>query len=154
MQWPLCYNILIDQGSSISFAFFRDTMSSGGEPPTSQAFTPFWIAGPGSPSAPVVGNPVANPVPTSDLGTLGAGGVSSAVPPTMSQDITTMANAVPHDDFTNGLPEAPPQPPPPPPPPSQPQAQPQPQQPGVPAGEQKVHSLVQMEVRIFSAILF
>ncbi|XP_071544782.1 uncharacterized protein [Panulirus ornatus] len=93
-------------------------MSSGGEPPTSQAFTPFWIAGPGSPSTPVVGNPVANPVPTSDLGTLGATGVASTVPPTMAQDITTMANAVPHDDFTNGLPEA--QPP------------PQPQQPGPP----------------------
>lgn len=92
-------------------------MSSGGEPPTSQAFTPFWIAGPGSPSTPVVGNPVANPVPTSDLGTLGATGVASTVPPTMAQDITTMANAVPHDDFTNGLPETqPPQ---------------QPQQPGV-----------------------
>ncbi|KAK3882711.1 hypothetical protein Pcinc_012917 [Petrolisthes cinctipes] len=85
-------------------------MSSGGEPPTSQAFTPFWIAGPGSPTAPVVGNPVANPVPTSDLGTLGAAGVANAVPPTMSQDITTMANAVPHDDF-NGLPEPPPPPP-------------------------------------------
>ncbi|KAK8727399.1 hypothetical protein OTU49_009537 [Cherax quadricarinatus] len=93
-------------------------MSSNGEPPTSQAFTPFWIAGPGSPSAPVVGNPVANPVPSSDLGTLGPAGVASTVQPTMSQDITTMANAVPHDDFTNGLPEA--QPPP-----------PQPQQPGV-----------------------
>lgn len=84
-------------------------MSSGGEPPTSQAFTPFWIAGPGSPTAPVVGNPVANPVPTSDLGSLGAAGVANAVPPTMSQDITTMANAVPHDDF-NGLPEPPPPP--------------------------------------------
>ncbi|XP_045594136.1 uncharacterized protein [Procambarus clarkii] len=92
-------------------------MSSNGEPPTSQAFTPFWIAGPGSPSAPVVGNPVANPVPSSDLGTLGPAGVASTVQPTMSQDITTMANAVPHDDFTNGLPET--QPP-----------QPQPQQPG------------------------
>ncbi|XP_069969713.1 uncharacterized protein [Penaeus vannamei] len=104
-------------------------MSSGGEPPTSQAFTPFWIAGPGSPSTPVVGNPVANPVPSADLGSLGGPGVASNVQPTMSQDITTMANAVPHDDFTNGLPEvqAPPQPqqtgPP------EPQPLPEPQQP-------------------------
>lgn len=94
------------------FANYRFKMSSGGEPPTSQAFTPFWIAGPGSPSTPVVGNPVANPVPSADLGSLGGPGVANSVQPTMSQDITTMANAVPHDDFTNGLPEvqAPPQP--------------------------------------------
>ncbi|KAG7170881.1 Guanine deaminase-like 1 [Homarus americanus] len=112
-------------------------MSSGGEPPTSQAFTPFWIAGPGSPSTPVVGNPVANPVPSSDLGTLGAAGVASTVPPTMSQDITTMANAVPHDDFTNGLPETqPPQ---------------QPQQPGPPEPQTLVEAAPQPEPTLEAA---
>ncbi|KAG0724631.1 hypothetical protein GWK47_040156 [Chionoecetes opilio] len=94
---------------------------SSGEPPTSQSFTPFWIAGPGSPSTPVVGNPVANPVAPADLASLGGGGVASSVPSAMSQDITTMANAVPHDDFTNGLSE--PQAPPPPPEPQQQQQQ-------------------------------
>ncbi|XP_045123406.1 uncharacterized protein LOC123511511 isoform X2 [Portunus trituberculatus] len=101
-------------------------MSSGGEPPTSQSFTPFWIAGPGSPSTPVVGNPVANPVPPTDLASLGGAGVASSVPSAMSQDITTMANAVPHDDFTNGLGE--PSAPPPPPESQQPQQQQQQQQ--------------------------
>ena len=88
-------------------------MSANNEPPTSQSFTPFWMAAPGSPATAVVGNPVANPVPTAELN-MGSGGVSNSVPPTMSQDITTMANAVPHDDFTNSLTE-----------PTQPSQQPQ-----------------------------
>ncbi|XP_066943920.1 uncharacterized protein [Macrobrachium rosenbergii] len=90
---------------SVSSSMIRVSMSSAGEPPTSQSFTSFWIAGPGSPSTPVVGNPVANPVPSSDMGNLGGAGTNNTVPTNMSQDITTMANAVPHDDFANGLSE-------------------------------------------------
>ncbi|CAL4218515.1 unnamed protein product [Meganyctiphanes norvegica] len=79
-------------------------MSSSGEPAASQSFTPFWIPAPGSPSTPVVGNPVANPVPNGELGNLSAAGVSTNTT-VMTQDITTMANAVPQE-FGNGLSES------------------------------------------------
>ncbi|KAL7633762.1 UNVERIFIED_CONTAM: hypothetical protein RMT77_015716 [Armadillidium vulgare] len=82
-------------------------MSGGGEPTaTSQSYAPFvWINNAAtSPSTAVVGNPVANPVTNADIVNLGSGIGSSSVTPTLSHDITTMTNAVPHDEFTqNGL---------------------------------------------------
>ncbi|KAK7086412.1 hypothetical protein SK128_028165 [Halocaridina rubra] len=90
---------------TVSSSLIRVSMSNAGDPPTSQSFTSFWFPGPSSPSTPVIGNPVANPVPTSDMGGLGNSSATNTIPSAMSQDITTMANAVPHDDFTNSLSE-------------------------------------------------
>ena len=69
-------------------------MSSGGDEPvsTSQSFTAFWMAGPGSPAPPIVGNPVT----PSDLAAL-----NSSVASAQQVDLTTMTNAVPQDDFTS-----------------------------------------------------
>ena len=76
-------------------------MSSNGEEgaSTSQSFTAFWMAGPESPATPIVGNPVANPVAAAELATLGSSEVVSASASVQQTNLTTMSNAVPHDEF-------------------------------------------------------